>query len=1270
MRDPKKLLACALSLLLVAGVGFPVMAFGDKAPDAVTEFVGLVGDPALPAEDAVAPEPAPAEGDDPASEAGEGLDSAVGEKAADSEVPETSPSSVETAAAESLVSFVYVDRQTISQPETQHVAISLLEEAPGLSQAVLTLENDGERRAVSASAATESSVLFSFSTEGWTSGEWVAKSIAYRGEDGEVSLDLSACDIARFLIVPSSEAGIAVASAEAPDADDVSFFTVDESGEVVEASSMEDALEQSAQAAAPSKNARTMSRSRAAAPDGQSRAGELVVAIDPGHGGTESGASGVSGSREEVLTWKIANYCKAELEAYQGVRVILTKTENETVSIYNRVKRAVDQGADVVVSIHLNSSDLPHANGAEVWVPNSSDYNHDTHVVGTALGSKILDELEKLGLNDRGVKTRVDGTDLSGHPIDYYGITRYARQYGIPGIIVEHAFISSPLDYELYLSDESKLRKLGVADATGIARQYGLSKQVTTLPTGTLKVVAADQAAGSITYEAQVSSSTGVSAVQLPVWCETVGGQDDLRWYTMSPKSVDSRGNGTYRLTVSTANHGKQAGDYQAHLYVVSGAGVQTYLTSVVQRMTPVSNAAVTATLSSDRRSVVLTAKGGKLASAVSVSFPTWSLEGGQDDIVWYPGQRNALDGSWSVTVPLSNHGSAGEYAAHCYMTAGGSQSFVGSASFTHQAATGTVKVVSTDQSAGTMVIQATVSSPVGVGSVQLPVWCSSVGGQDDIRWYAMSPTSVDSLGRGTYRITVNMANHAYQSGDYAAHLYVTDKIGARAYVDSTSQRLTLPPATVVAKSSSDGLSYTITAKGGRLASAASVSIPVWSLNGGQDDIVWYPATKNSLTGEWSVKVSVPRHGDTGKYAAHCYMMLGGSQVFVGETSFTVSRPTGSVKVVSADQSAGTMVIEASVSSSLGIRSIQLPVWCTTVGGQDDIRWYSMAPYSVDSKGNGSYRVTVRISDHGYQQGDYAIHAYATDRAGIQSFVTETTYRLMPTPVSVSAQKSSDGLSYTITAKGGNLPRATSVEFPTWSLAGGQDDIVWYLGAKNSLTGTWTAQVPISNHRTAGTYASHCYLTLGGVRSYAGETSFSVSQTIVDGLNYRIMGSSNASVTQMVRMWNAKGKTYPTMVYTAKGADNIEKFCSILCEEAKAEGVKPEVLFAQVMLETGWLQFQGSSVKADQCNFGGIGATDSNPRPATFPDVRTGLRAQTQHLKAYASTDALRNPCVDPRFNLVKRGSATTVIALSGKWASDPAYGTKLLTLIEELSKY
>ena len=109
------------------------------------------------------------------------------------------------------------------------------------------------------------------------------------------------------------------------------------------------------------------------------------------------------------------------------------------------------------------------------------------------------------------------------------------------------------------------------------------------------------------------------------------------------------------------------------------------------------------------------------------------------------------------------------------------------------------------------------------------------------------------------------------------------------------------------------------------------------------------------------------------------------------------------------------------------------------------------------------------------------------------------------------------------------------------------------------------------------------------------------------------------------------------------------------------------MLFCQAMLETGWLGYSGSSVKSTQFNFAGIGATDVNPKPATFSSAQIGMRAQIQHLKAYASKENLKQECVDPRFHLVTRGVAPNVEDLVGRWATDPDYGNKILGLLAKL---
>lgn len=177
-----------------------------------------------------------------------------------------------------------------------------------------------------------------------------------------------------------------------------------------------------------------------------------------------------------------------------------------------------------------------------------------------------------------------------------------------------------------------------------------------------------------------------------------------------------------------------------------------------------------------------------------------------------------------------------------------------------------------------------------------------------------------------------------------------------------------------------------------------------------------------------------------------------------------------------------------------------------------------------------------------------------------------------------------------------------------------------------------------------------------------------------DGTAYtggsNIMGASKVQAQSMAKWYKSKYAAYPSADLASGGAPTIEEFATIVCEEAAAEGVRAEVVFCQAMWETGWLRF-GGDVSVGQFNFAGLGATGGGAAGATFPSVREGVRAQVQHLKAYASTLPLKNTCVDPRFHLVTRGCAPTVEQLSGRWAvPGEGYGTNILGLMNQLLNY
>ena len=130
-----------------------------------------------------------------------------------------------------------------------------------------------------------------------------------------------------------------------------------------------------------------------------------------------------------------------------------------------------------------------------------------------------------------------------------------------------------------------------------------------------------------------------------------------------------------------------------------------------------------------------------------------------------------------------------------------------------------------------------------------------------------------------------------------------------------------------------------------------------------------------------------------------------------------------------------------------------------------------------------------------------------------------------------------------------------------------------------------------------------------------------------------------------------------------------EKLAQLYISEGAAEGVRGDLAFCQSCLETGYWQFKGD-VKPTQNNFAGIGTTGGGVAGHSFPDAQTGIRAQIQHLKAYATKDVLKNPCVDPRYSLVAKGSAPTVEGLSGKWAASKDYAANILAVYKAAAAF
>ena len=174
----------------------------------------------------------------------------------------------------------------------------------------------------------------------------------------------------------------------------------------------------------------------------------------------------------------------------------------------------------------------------------------------------------------------------------------------------------------------------------------------------------------------------------------------------------------------------------------------------------------------------------------------------------------------------------------------------------------------------------------------------------------------------------------------------------------------------------------------------------------------------------------------------------------------------------------------------------------------------------------------------------------------------------------------------------------------------------------------------------------------------------------------RSWGQTTVSLAQMTSQYNAHGSEYPSASLKEGGAETIDDFCTIILEEANAEGVRGEVV-----LRTGNARDRMASVRRRFRNLPvQLRRTRNHGRRRSgrmaYPDVRTGIRAQVQHLKAYACDESLNQDCVDTRFNMVQRGSAPYVEWLGqqenpngGGWAAGANYGEKLLNLLSNLKE-
>ena len=306
---------------------------------------------------------------------------------------------------------------------------------------------------------------------------------------------------------------------------------------------------------------------------------------------------------------------------------------------------------------------------------------------------------------------------------------------------------------------------------------------------GKISIVNNDTMAGRFNVVvSNVKAPNGVRTVSVPIWSE-IGGQDDLVWYT-----ANRQANGTYTVNVKASDHKNSTGLYNIHLYYVQNNGQMTGVGGTVTNVfigkrpedlkpsgtvTIENNNSSTGTFDAVVRNVV------SPTGLKEVLIPSWSVAGGQDDLIWHKATRQA-DGSYRATIKASDHkNSVGQYQVHVhYIDQENKRRYVTETVVEVQKSTptATITIQNNNKDNGTFdVIISNVYSPKGVRTVQVPTW-SEVNGQDDLTWYEATRQS-----DGTYKVSVKASDHKFSTGTYHVHLYYIQGDGSQVGVGGTT---------------------------------------------------------------------------------------------------------------------------------------------------------------------------------------------------------------------------------------------------------------------------------------------------------------------------------------------------------------------------------------------------------------------------------------------------------------------------------------------------
>ena len=616
------------------------------------------------------------------------------------------------------------------------------------------------------------------------------------------------------------------------------------------------------------------------------------------------------------------------------------------------------------------------------------------------------------------------------------------------------------------------------------------------------------------------------------------------------------------------------------------------------------------------------------------VLVPSWSLENGQDDLIWHKATKQT-DGSYRVTIKASEHkGNKGDYRADAYVVDNsGKRHYIAEqvVSVDYVRPSGVLTIENNNPVAGTFdAVVSKIVAPTGLKEVLVPSW-SLVGGQDDLIWHKATLQA-----DGSYRVTIKASDHKNDSGKYNVHVHFIDADNHRRYVTEaiTEVHQVKPSGTVTIENNNtekgtfDAVIRNVVAPTG----LKEVLVPTWSNKNGQDDLIWHKAVRQS-DGSYRATIKASDHkNDIGEFNVHIYYVDQNNQkAYITETTTEVRevKPSGTVTIENNNTVTGTFdAVIRNVVAPTGLKEVLIPTWSDS-NGPDDLVWHKAVLQS-----DGSYRATIKASDHKNEDGKYNVHVYYVDQNNQRSYITETTTEVRQARRSgtiLIQNNNKDTGTFDVIIKDVYSPKGVqTVQVPTWSDKDGQDDIRWY-EATRQANGDYKVSVKASDHKNStGKYHVHLYyIQNDGSRVGVGTTT-----TEVEFRNAKT--KTQASIKNV----NSGAGTYTVTVDQAPQGRRIKNIRVAAWSQAHQENLywystAPSGMHTEVQVSAANHQYQSGNytthVYVDYVDGGvegfNLGQTALHPRAtvdqtAFSPRVTNGQRDRV--LRAAASLVGVR----------------------------------------------